>query len=198
MFKMTNLCKFVSHQFMKMLKKNREIYLFVCSVILSKNPINSHQFLNHWESQYKDIADPYSEEVVERISVIKNSIDTDSTNSDFNLLELGAGYGRITKTLVKKFNVTSLEPDNLLFDELKKINRNSVKSTFQEIHKSFDKTKYFDIAFSVRSLEYLNLLELIIFLRRLSKMTKVLICWENSISIRRVAIASFFANNIKS
>lgn len=170
----------------------------MCSVILSKNPINSHQFLNHWESQYKDIADPYSEEVVERISVIKNSIDTDSTNSDFNLLELGAGYGRITKTLVKKFNVTSLEPDNLLFDELKKINRNSVKSTFQEIHKSFDKTKYFDIAFSVRSLEYLNLLELIIFLRRLSKMTKVLICWENSISIRRVAIASFFANNIKS
>ena len=191
-FYITNAFKSI----LNILKINyQEIYQLIWALILIKKPINSGFFLYEWESKYENIADPTCEEVIERINIIKNCVITLSSLGP-SLLELGAGYGRITKNLVPIFNITSLEPDQLLFDELIKINKNSVKCRFQEIHKGLT-AQNFDLAFSVRSLEYLNLIELIVFLRRLSDITEILICWENGVSIRRVALASFFASKIK-
>jgi hypothetical protein len=176
---------------------SREMYLLLAALILVKKPIDSSKFLNQWENEYQNIADPDSEEVISRLRNIKNALNKLVNSNDEPILELGAGYGRITKSLVQNFNLISIEPDQLLFTELKKVNKNSVQCSFQEIHKFFEHTKYFDFAFSIRSLEYLNLFELIIFMRRLSQFTTILVCWENSISIRRVALASFFVNKLK-
>jgi hypothetical protein len=176
---------------------SREMYLLLAALILVKKPIDSSKFLNQWENEYQNIADPDSEEVISRLRNIKNALNKLVNSNDEPILELGAGYGRITKSLVQNFNLISIEPDQLLFTELEKVNKNSVQCSFQEIHKIFEHTKYFDFAFSIRSLEYLNLFELIIFMRRLSQFTTILVCWENSISIRRVALASFFVNKLK-
>jgi hypothetical protein len=112
---------------------------------------------------------------------------------DGSILEIGAGYGRITKKLITRLDIFSIEPNEILFEKLIKINPHSRKLSCQE----FNLKSSFSFAFSVRSLEYLNLLEMIIFFRKLSAWCSVLICWENSQTIRRITKAALFSRNLK-
>jgi len=108
-----------------------ELYLQIKSFFYKSRPLDTDYFLNHWESRYNGIMDPSIEEILSRLIIIRNSMNSqyyDGKNMIKNgpILEIGAGYGRITKKLIKNFDVISIEPNKILFIKLLKINPNSI------------------------------------------------------------------------
>lgn len=176
---------------------NYEIYLQFKSIFYKSRALDTNYFLNAWEIKYNDVADPSVDEVFTRLVMINKSKNSEYIAGrylikDGPILEIGAGYGRITKKLITKLDIISLEPDEILFKKLIEVNPNSRKLSCQE----FNLESNFSFAFSVRSLEYLNILEMILFFRKLRPRCSVLICWENSQTIRRISKAALFSRNL--
>lgn len=177
---------------------NYEIYLQIKSIFNKSRPLNTNYFLNEWEMKDNNIADPSIDGVFTCLIMMDRAKNTEYATSRYSvkdgpILEIGAGYGRITKKLITQLDIFSIEPDDILFEKLIEINPNSRKLSCQE----FNLKSSFSFAFSVRSLEYLNLLEMIIFFRKLRARCSVLICWENSQTIRRITKAALFSRNFK-
>ena len=176
---------------------NYEIYLQIKSIFNKSRPLDTNFFLNTWETKYSNIADPSIDEVLTRLIMFERFKNTEYAASRYlvkngPILEIGAGYGRITKKLITQLDIFSIEPNEILFKKLIKINPHSKKLSCQD----FNLKSSFSSAFSVRSLEYLNLLEMILFFRKLSARCSVLICWENSQTIRRINKAAIFSRNL--
>jgi hypothetical protein len=180
--------------FNKIKLKNSEMYLQIKSVFYKSRPLDTEFFLKSWEHKYNAIADPQINEVISRLTIIINNLrSTSYTHEVKPILELGAGYGRITKHLIKYFPVFSIEPNEILFEKLISKNKNSWNIRFQD----FNSNMHFSIAFSVRSLEYLNLFEMIIFFRKLQSNCELIVVWENSQTIRRITKAALFSNKLR-
>lgn len=185
---------------------NDKLKILIKALFTSHRKINAVEFLENWEKRYQDFHDPGHSEVYSRLKIIINFITI--PNPTFiklekkpiepkYVLELGAGYGRITKHLVRKIPIKSIEPNDLLFNHLTKVNTDSLKHSFLDIDEKHLFYKDILIAFSVRSLVYLNLVQSIIFLRKLQKITKILIVFENRIGIKRLQIAGIFAPKLR-
>ena len=183
-----------------------KLKILIKALFTSHRKINAVEFLENWEKRYRDFHDPEHTEVYSRLNIIINSITIPNpTFIKFKekplepkyVLELGAGYGRITKHLIGKIPIKSIEPNDVLFNHLKEVNTDCLKHSFLDIDEKHLFYNDILIAFSVRSLVYLNLIHSIIFVRKLQKITNTLIVFENSVGIKRLQIAEIFAPKLR-
>jgi len=147
------------------------------------------KFIESWQSVYGSFHDPSPPEVMERLKLLKLN----------RVMEIGSGYGRIAIPLASSgFEVTCLEPDELIALETKKMNINTLVSRIQDLEsieaKFGDK---FDCIISIRVVSYLSLIETIKMLRFLEKISGVFIGWEEYDGSRRLRMARFFVKKIK-
>ena len=146
-------------------------------------------FINSWENVYGKIADPSSSEVIERLKLLKLN----------RVLELGSGYGRIAIPLASLgFQVTCVEPDEVLALETKKRNICTLVSRIQDLPSVEAEIKDdFDCVISVRVVSYLSLFDTIKMLRFVGKFSNIYIGWEEYVGSRRLRLARIFTRDIK-
>jgi SAM-dependent methyltransferase len=169
--------------------KNSGIYRFLRSWLYVKPKMDGAKFIESWQSVYGSFHDPSPPEVIERLKLLKLN----------RVMEIGSGYGRIAIPLASSgFEVTCLEPDELIALETKKMNINTLVSRIQDLEsieaKFGDK---FDCIISIRVVSYLSLIETIKMLRFLEKISDVFIGWEEYVGSRRLRMARFFVKKIK-
>jgi SAM-dependent methyltransferase len=145
-------------------------------------------FIGSWQEVYGSY-DPSVLEVIERLKLLKMN----------SVMELGSGYGRIAIPLtLSGFEVTCLEPDELLAHETKKMNINTLVLRIQDLESIEAKFEdKFDCVITIRVVAYLSLIETIKMLRSLEKISGVFFGWEEYVGSRRLRIARFFVKKIK-
>ena len=173
----------------KKLWKNARIYSFLRSWVYVKPKMDGANFLESWQNVYGSFHDPSAAEVMERLKLLKLK----------RVMEIGSGYGRIAIPLASAgFQVTCLEPDELLALETKKMSIDTMVSRIQDLGsieaKIADK---YDCVISIRVVSYLSLIETIKMLRFLEEISGVYIGWEEYVGSRRLRLARFFVRKIK-
>ena len=104
--------------------KNSGIYRFLRSWLYVKPKMDGAKFIESWQSVYGSFHDPSPPEVMERLKLLKLN----------RVMEIGSGYGRIAIPLASSgFEVTCLEPDELIALETKKMNINTLVSRIQDL-----------------------------------------------------------------
>ena len=164
-------------------------YRFVRSLIYVKPKMDGTKFIESYETLYGKIADPSSQEVIERLKFLKLN----------RVLELGSGYGRIAIPLASLgFKVTCVEPEELLAHETQSKNIYTLVSKIQELPSiKAEINDVIDCVISVRVISYLSLFDTIKMLRFLASISEIFIGWEEYVGSRRLRIARIFVRKIK-
>ena len=151
-------------------------------LLFGSGGFDSGHFMFEWENDYGNTHDPYPSEVISRILMLSNNA---------VICEIGAGYGRVLSGFPDNFKLIGLEPNQMLYNAMKKVQRiHSLNLKARELPDDLN----VNVFFSIRALHYIGVIELGILLLRIKRSypESTLIIWERKDTCRRVRLVNSF------